>query len=107
MQVFNDPRCFFLPTGVKTKRRSSRELSGEDPGPLTFTLSAYKRPVQQRPIPAIIGGGLDLGAPVQGVVLGLRLPALTQAIGSRAQGTLSAGHTSEAEEGEGRDTETG
>jgi len=99
-QVFKDPRCFFLPTVVKTKRRSSRELSGEDkedPGPLTFTLSAYKRPVQQRPIPAIIGGGLvvpggvlDLGAPVQGGVLGLRLPALPQAIGPRApcqQGT--------------------
>jgi len=94
-QVFKDPRCFFLPTVVKTKRRSSRELSGEekeDSGPLTFTLSAYKPPVQQKPIPAIIGGGLvvpggvlDLGAPVEGGVLGLRVPAVSQAIGPRAR----------------------
>lgn len=99
-QVFKDPRCFFLPAIVKTKRRISRELSGEDKadeGPLVFTLSAYKEPVKQRPINGIIGpgllqgcgrdlgaplrgGGQDLGAPLLGG-LGLRVPADNKSIG--------------------------
>lgn len=78
MQVFKDPRCFFLPAIVKPKRRSSRELSceGGDDGPAVFTLSAYKNPaktalvVPRLPVNGIIGpgllpgGALDLGAPL-------------------------------------------
>ena len=105
MQVFKDPRCFFLPEVKKIKRRSSRELSGEgkeDSGPLVFTLSAYKHPVKQTPINGIIGsglivpgggldlgapvdggGGLDLGAPIRGDGLGLRIPSDNKSIGPR------------------------
>lgn len=96
-QVFKDPRCFFLPAIVKPKRRSSREMSGEDKlneGPLVFTLSAYKDPARQMPVvprvpingiigPGLIQGGIqDLGAPLCGG-LGLRVPTDNKSIGPR------------------------
>jgi len=96
-QVFKDPRCFFLPAIVKPKRRSSRELSGEDKlneGPLVFTLSAYKDPARQMPVvprvpingiigPGLMQGGIqDLGAPLSGG-LGLRVPTDSKSIGPR------------------------
>jgi len=73
-QVFKDPRCFFLPTIVKPKRRSSRELSGEkssDDGPTVFSLNAYKESnyLKASVVPKLPFCGvdiLDLGAPVFG-----------------------------------------
>lgn len=81
-QVFQDPRCFFIPPAAKLKRRGSRESSGEEKleydGPAVFTLSSYNKVESKKMLNMndFTGHGLpfqsslDLGIPLSG----LRVP---------------------------------